>query len=81
MNNLGVYESKNFVDITDDDWPRFFEINLLGRIRGAETYSYILTPNRVFARAEMGLLTLSDHTGRWIPNTASRGTPAGSSGS
>ena len=29
VNNLGIYESKNFVDITDDEWLRFFEINLL----------------------------------------------------
>src|SRR5271170_5378281 len=30
VNNLGIYESKNFEDITDDDWLRYFEINLLG---------------------------------------------------
>jgi NAD(P)-dependent dehydrogenase (short-subunit alcohol dehydrogenase family) len=38
VNNLGIYESKNFVDITDDDWLRFFEINLLGGIRLARHY-------------------------------------------
>jgi NAD(P)-dependent dehydrogenase (short-subunit alcohol dehydrogenase family) len=38
VNNLGVYESNNFVDITDDDWLRFFEINLLGGIRLARHY-------------------------------------------
>jgi NAD(P)-dependent dehydrogenase (short-subunit alcohol dehydrogenase family) len=38
VNNLGVYESKKFVDITDDDWLRFFEINLLGGIRLARHY-------------------------------------------
>ncbi len=38
VNNLGIYESKNFADITDDDWLRFFEINLLGGIRLARHY-------------------------------------------
>jgi NAD(P)-dependent dehydrogenase (short-subunit alcohol dehydrogenase family) len=38
VNNLGIYESKNFVDITDDDWLRYFEINLLGGIRLARHY-------------------------------------------
>jgi NAD(P)-dependent dehydrogenase (short-subunit alcohol dehydrogenase family) len=38
VNNLGIYESKNFVEITDGDWLRFFEINLLGGIRLARHY-------------------------------------------
>lgn len=38
VNNLGIYESKNFGDITDDDWLRYFEINLLGGIRLARHY-------------------------------------------
>lgn len=38
VNNLGIYESKNFVDISDGDWLRFFEINLLGGIRLARHY-------------------------------------------
>ena len=38
VNNLGIYESKNFVEISDDEWLRFFEINLLGGIRLARHY-------------------------------------------
>jgi 3-oxoacyl-[acyl-carrier protein] reductase len=38
VNNLGIYESKNFVDITDEDWLRYFEVNLLGGIRLARHY-------------------------------------------
>ncbi len=38
MNNLGIYESKNFADISDEDWLRYFEINLLGGIRLARHY-------------------------------------------
>jgi NAD(P)-dependent dehydrogenase (short-subunit alcohol dehydrogenase family) len=38
INNLGIYDSKSFVDITDEDWLRYFEINLLGGIRLARHY-------------------------------------------
>ena len=33
VNNLGIYESKAFGDITDDDWMRFFEINVVSGAR------------------------------------------------
>src|SRR5258708_23851585 len=29
VNNLGIYEVKPFPEITDEDWQRFFEINVL----------------------------------------------------
>jgi NADP-dependent 3-hydroxy acid dehydrogenase YdfG len=29
VNNLGIYEIMNFIDITDEDWRRYFEINVL----------------------------------------------------
>jgi NAD(P)-dependent dehydrogenase (short-subunit alcohol dehydrogenase family) len=38
VNNLGIYESKDFTDITDEDWPHYFEVNLLGGIRLARHY-------------------------------------------
>jgi NAD(P)-dependent dehydrogenase (short-subunit alcohol dehydrogenase family) len=38
VNNLGIYESKKFTDISDADWLRCFEINLLGGIRLARHY-------------------------------------------
>ncbi|WAS98030.1 SDR family NAD(P)-dependent oxidoreductase [Nannocystis punicea] len=38
VNNLGIYESKDFADIRDDDWLRYFEVNLLGGIRLARHY-------------------------------------------
>ena len=28
VNNLGIYESKDFADVTDEDWLRYFEVNL-----------------------------------------------------
>lgn len=38
VNNIGIYESKDFADITDEDWFRYFEVNLLGGIRLARHY-------------------------------------------
>jgi NAD(P)-dependent dehydrogenase (short-subunit alcohol dehydrogenase family) len=38
VNNLGIYEIKNFADIADEDWRRYFEINVLGGVRLARAY-------------------------------------------
>ena len=38
VNNLGIYESKQFADIADDDWRRFFEVNVLSGARLARHY-------------------------------------------
>jgi NAD(P)-dependent dehydrogenase (short-subunit alcohol dehydrogenase family) len=38
VNNLGIYEVRNFVDITDEEWRRYFEVNVLGGIRLARAY-------------------------------------------
>jgi NAD(P)-dependent dehydrogenase (short-subunit alcohol dehydrogenase family) len=38
VNNLGIYESKDFADITDDDWKRFFDINVVSGARLARAY-------------------------------------------
>ena len=33
VNNAGIYESKAFHDITDEDWLRFFEVNVMSGVR------------------------------------------------
>ena len=38
VNNLGIYEAKHFSDITDADWFRFFEINVMSGIRLSRHY-------------------------------------------
>ena len=38
VNNLGIYEAKPFVDITDADWFRLFEINVMSGIRLSRHY-------------------------------------------
>jgi NAD(P)-dependent dehydrogenase (short-subunit alcohol dehydrogenase family) len=38
VNNLGIYEPKQFEDIPDEDWLRFFEINVMSGIRLSRAY-------------------------------------------
>jgi NAD(P)-dependent dehydrogenase (short-subunit alcohol dehydrogenase family) len=33
VNNLGIYESKDALDITDDDWQEYLDVNLLSAVR------------------------------------------------
>src|SRR4051794_25655494 len=38
VNNLGIFEPKPFEDIPDEDWLRFFEINVLSGVRLTRHY-------------------------------------------
>jgi NAD(P)-dependent dehydrogenase (short-subunit alcohol dehydrogenase family) len=38
VNNLGIYEIKNFSEIADEDWRRYFEVNVLSGARLARAY-------------------------------------------
>jgi NAD(P)-dependent dehydrogenase (short-subunit alcohol dehydrogenase family) len=38
VNNLGIYEPKPFAEITDADWLRFFEVNVLSGVRLSRFY-------------------------------------------
>jgi len=38
VNNLGIYEPKPFEEIPDEDWLRFFEINVMSGIRLSRAY-------------------------------------------
>jgi NAD(P)-dependent dehydrogenase (short-subunit alcohol dehydrogenase family) len=38
VNNLGIFEVKAFADITDADWRRFFDVNVLAGARLARLY-------------------------------------------
>lgn len=33
INNMGIYEAKAFFDIPDEDWLRFYEVNVLSGVR------------------------------------------------
>jgi NAD(P)-dependent dehydrogenase (short-subunit alcohol dehydrogenase family) len=38
VNNLGIFEPKSFGDISDDEWRRFFEVNVLSGVRLSRAY-------------------------------------------
>jgi NAD(P)-dependent dehydrogenase (short-subunit alcohol dehydrogenase family) len=38
VNNLGIFEPKAFEEITDADWLRFFEVNVMSGVRLARRY-------------------------------------------
>jgi len=38
VNNLGIFEPKAFADIPDEDWLRFFEVNVLSGVRLSRNY-------------------------------------------
>lgn len=38
VNNLGIFEPKPFAEITDADWFRFFEVNVMSGVRLARHY-------------------------------------------
>lgn len=46
VNNLGIFEVKPFLEITDDDWHRFFDVNVLSGVRLSRQYlPYMLKKN------------------------------------
>src|SRR6267154_2308164 len=38
INNAGIFEPKGFFDTPDEDWTRFFEVNLMSGVRLSRAY-------------------------------------------
>ncbi|MGZ3874940.1 MAG: SDR family NAD(P)-dependent oxidoreductase, partial [Mucilaginibacter sp.] len=38
INNVGIFEPKEFRDITDEDWLKFYEVNVLSGVRLSRAY-------------------------------------------
>lgn len=59
VNNMGIFEPKPFEQITDEDWMRFFETNVLSGIRLARHYVRGMRSRNwgriVFVSSESGL--------------------------
>ena len=59
VNNLGIFEPRPFEQITDEDWMRFFEINVLSGVRMARHYVSGMRARNwgriVFVSSESGL--------------------------
>jgi NAD(P)-dependent dehydrogenase (short-subunit alcohol dehydrogenase family) len=61
VNNVGIYEIKPFGAITDDDWRRYFEVNVLSGARLARQYFPGMLKRDwgriIFISSESGLVT------------------------
>jgi len=59
VNNLGIFEPKPFEEISDDDWRRFFEVNVLSGVRLSRHYLSLMKQKNwgriVFISSESGL--------------------------
>ena len=64
VNNLGIYESKEFENITDEDWRRFFEVNVLSGARLSRMYFPAMLKRNwgrvIFVASESGVLVPPD---------------------
>lgn len=59
INNLGIFEPVAFEDITDSDWRRFFEVNVLSGVRLARYYLPVMKQKDwgriIFISSESGI--------------------------
>jgi NAD(P)-dependent dehydrogenase (short-subunit alcohol dehydrogenase family) len=64
VNNLGIYEIKPFVEISDADWRRMFETNVLGGVRLTRHYFERMLERDagrvIFVASESGIMTPGD---------------------
>lgn len=62
VNNLGIFEPKGFFEISDEDWLRFYEVNVLSAVRLSRHYA------RDMAERKWGrVLFLSSESALQIP--------------
>jgi NAD(P)-dependent dehydrogenase (short-subunit alcohol dehydrogenase family) len=62
VNNLGIFEPKGFFDIEDEDWRRFFEVNVLSGVRLARLHA-----RGMAARGWGRIVFISSESGLQIP--------------
>ncbi|MDD1516502.1 MULTISPECIES: SDR family NAD(P)-dependent oxidoreductase [Bradyrhizobium] len=59
INNAGIFEPKDFFDIPDEDWSRFFEVNVMSGVRLSRAYMKGMLARNwgriVFISSESGL--------------------------
>ncbi|MQR00855.1 SDR family NAD(P)-dependent oxidoreductase [Glaciimonas soli] len=62
VNNLGIFEAKGFFDISDDEWQRFFDINVMSAVRLSRYYA-----PKMVTQGWGRVLFLSSESGLQIP--------------
>ena len=74
INNLGIFEPKPFAEIPDEDWRRFFEVNVLSGVRLSRAYLPGMLKNNwgriVFISSESALQIPSEMIHYGVTKTA-----------
>jgi NAD(P)-dependent dehydrogenase (short-subunit alcohol dehydrogenase family) len=74
VNNLGIYAPKEFSQISDEEWLRVFEINVLSGIRLARQYFPAMLKRNwgrvIFISSESGIMTPSEMVHYGMTKTA-----------
>jgi len=74
VNNLGIYERKPFFKIPDEDWTRFFEVNVMSGIRFSRFYAPKMVERKwgriIFVSSESGLNIPTDMIHYGVSKTA-----------
>ncbi|XZF15777.1 SDR family NAD(P)-dependent oxidoreductase [Chitinophagaceae bacterium MMS25-I14] len=63
INNAGIFEPKEFVDIPDEDWYRFFEVNVMSGIRLSRHFF-----PKMLAKNWGRIIFISSESGVFIPS-------------
>jgi NAD(P)-dependent dehydrogenase (short-subunit alcohol dehydrogenase family) len=63
INNVGIFEPKAFNDITDEDWFKFYEVNVLSGIRLSRAYF-----DKMIAKNWGRIIFISSESGIQIPD-------------
>src|SRR3984885_14275170 len=74
INNAGIFEPKNFFEIPDEDWSRFFEVNVMSGVRLSRAYLPVMLKRNwgrmVFISSESALNTPTEITSYGTTKTA-----------
>ena len=62
VNNVGIFEPKQFAAITDEDWLKFFEVNVLSSVRLSRVYL-----NKMLAKNWGRIIFISSESALQIP--------------
>ena len=63
INNVGIFEPKVFPDITDDEWFKFYEVNVLSGIRLSRAYF-----NKMLQKNQGRIIFISSESAIQIPD-------------
>ncbi len=74
VNNVGIFEPKAFADITDADWQKFFDVNVLSGVRLSRHYLPKMIEKKwgrvVFISSESGVNTPTEMIHYGVTKTA-----------